>query len=189
MSDTQTYEHQETLPDQDEVAIQETVDSQALGVTHTSIPPVDSQPDQSKEVMDIYAERQDIARAARQLALVLENSGKTVSKVIQSSSQIIMRTILVRPGASEKLLSENFQRSVARLWLPIPETVMAVSNLQINSTFDLTASEIPASSVVIFGTAFGPYPYEFRTTDQLWGILEGDAASAIPVCVLEEFIS
>jgi hypothetical protein len=186
---TDVYEHQETLPDQDEIATQETVDSMVLGVTNTSIPPVGTEPDRSREVEAMVAERDAIHKAAIQLARILENAGGTVSKVMQNASQCIMRTVYIPFGGnSEKLLAENFDRSVARIWLPAV-SALAVATSQISSNYAAASAEYPMNSVQIFTTASEIVVWEFRTTDSLWAKCDAAAIAPVAVCILEEFIS
>jgi hypothetical protein len=182
-------EHQEDIPDQDEIGTQETVDRMALGVTNSSMSPVGTEPDRSREVEAMAVERAAIHDAAIQLARILANSGDTVSKVLQQASQCIMRTVYVPFGGnSEKLLAENFDRSVARIWLPAVST-LAIATTQIVSPFAAATAEFPMNSVQISTTATEIVVWEFRTTDTLWAKCDSAAIAPVAVCILEEFIS
>ena len=183
--DNTTPEHLDTP---DDTPIQDTVDDSFFGTTRSTI---STEPGRDKEVAQLYEERQQITQAANQIAAVLANSGKTVSRVLQAASQCIMRTVMIPPGGvAERLLSEHYERSVARVWIPT-EGIACISTHQVSTQFDIAANNIPSNAIVVRGAVAGlnPQIYEFRTTDGLWAILDAGITTPTAVCVMEEFVS
>lgn len=179
---TDTYEHLEVLPDQNEVDIMESVDDNAFGVTGRRL---DYEPSREQEAQALAQERNDIATAAREIAMVLANTGKQVSRVQPIASQSIMRTVSVPSGyVAEKLVSENFERSSLKIEVMGDEPI-AISTTQINATFALASNEIPSNSIVLNPGRV----YEIRTTDSLYALAEASVIVPTNVCILEEFNS
>jgi hypothetical protein len=172
--------------DEQEISIQETVDTGAFGVSKRLI---GYEPSREQEAEALLIERNAITEAARQIAMVLANSGKQVSRVQSVASQCIMRTVLVPAGVvAEKLVSENFERSKLKIWVPAGATI-SIATTQINGTFTVASGIIPSNCIVLVGSISAPTIYEVVTTDQLYALADTNVTTATPVCILEEFNS
>jgi DNA-binding transcriptional regulator YiaG len=152
--------------------------------------------DQSKEVGQIAFNRRNAQLAVQELAAVLNVAGKTVSRVSQAASQVVMRTIQCPANVAVKLVGENFDRSCLRI-TPIG-TVTVVSGLgaigidpNINTqSFNPTVGSYPFNAAVFRIAAFdvanvSTPAIELRTVTDVWMM----ATIACVVGVIEEFVS
>lgn len=174
------YEHLEDLPDQDEIGIQGRVRNAFFGVTPPATVP--GEPSREQEAQALVDERRTLTAAAAELAQTLALSERTVSRVIQTASQTVYRTVNVPSGPSVRLLSKNFERSRV-LIRPLVQVVIAISNMPIEP-FDMGS---PVSAALLEYNAAMPY-LELRTTDEVWcRVVTGGIDSY--VSMIEDFVS
>jgi hypothetical protein len=153
-----------------------------------AIPDTLSMPGKDKEAIEIAVERYAAAAVAQELALTLNAAKGHVSRVIQASSEIIFRTIIVPKTHAVNIVRTNYERSRVTLWVP-NDVLTSVVSVAIGNDqtlqYDSSTLSVPSNGVLISN------PQEFRTVRELWAIADnGDATSSYAVvCAVEEFVS
>lgn len=182
---TDTYEHLEELPDQDEIRDQESVDAAFAGTLPQS--------DRGPEAMAIVAERRELIAAATQLAAALDRSNTPATKTIAVASQAIFRTLIVEVNdGNVKLCSDHPQRSNVKIGIYLLGAGNAYPQVSPYQIGIIPTSVSPQGSAVPLPAAATPATItytEIRTTSELWLRLTDDSTQAVAVCVVEEFVS